>query len=162
MMVTKNNGEVIFDSAEAASKILGCSRSAISTACRTGNLFKGDKYNYYYGDDLDGEIWASYQNVKVSNFGRVYKEGKSSKGYGHLDSRGYYTTLVDKKYQINVHRLVLYAFDKKSEMHVDHIDGDRTNNKLENLRWTTAKENNRNRKKPEKRKHCVSCVCNIK
>ena len=161
MMVSKNNGEEIFKNATEVSKVIGCSRSSISTACRQGSKFKGLKFEYYYGEDLPGEEWRSYEDVFVSNFGRVYKIGKSSKGYGHLDSRSYYTTLVSKK-QTSVHRLVLYAFDKYSKEHVDHIDGDKSNNKLENLRWTTPKTNNMNRKNPVKRKHCESCVCNIK
>ena len=56
-----------------------------------------------------------------------------------------------------VHRLVAEAFlekpDKKSL--VDHIDGDRLNNKIENLRWVTAKENANNihlERTPEKPK----------
>jgi hypothetical protein len=161
MMVSKNNGEEIFKNATEASKVLGISRSCISTACRKGSKCKGLKFEYYYGEDLPGEEWRSYEDVFVSNFGRVYKIRKSSKGYGHLDSTSYYSTLVSKK-QTLVHRLVLFAFDKYSKAHVDHIDGDRSNNKLENLRWTTPQENNMNRKKPVKRKHCDSCVCNIK
>lgn len=50
------------------------------------------------------------------------------------------------------HRLVLSAFLYKSDLMVDHIDGDVTNNKLENLRYCNARENQTfsNVKKPNK------------
>ena len=45
-----------------------------------------------------------------------------------------------------VHRLVADAFCEKrvGTNYVDHIDGDKLNNKAENLRWVTASENVRN------------------
>ena len=47
-----------------------------------------------------------------------------------------------KFYQI--HRVVLTTFnptDKMESLQVNHIDGDKNNNKLENLEWCTCKEN---------------------
>lgn len=45
-----------------------------------------------------------------------------------------------------VHRLVAEAFIPRVDGKecVDHVDGDRTNNKVENLRWVTYSENNEN------------------
>lgn len=42
------------------------------------------------------------------------------------------------------HRLVLYCFnpiDNYKELQVNHIDGNKENNKLENLEWCTSQEN---------------------
>lgn len=49
-----------------------------------------------------------------------------------------------KHYCYSVHRIVLMTFNpvKNMEMlQVDHIDFNRANNKLENLRWVNAQEN---------------------
>ena len=45
-----------------------------------------------------------------------------------------------------VHRLVALAFIPTDDttLHIDHIDGDRRNNDVSNLRWCTQKENNNN------------------
>ena len=66
-----------------------------------------------------------------------------------LDSRGYYkVTLVKEgiKSQQRVHQLVAKAFIPNPDKlkYVDHINTVRTDNRVENLRWVTCKENNNN------------------
>ena len=79
----------------------------------------------------------------VSADGRVKTQtGRETKQY--LDRYGYfYVTLGNKKHK--VHRLVASAFlGDVNGMEVDHIDTDRKNNSVDNLRIVTRKENANN------------------
>lgn len=83
---------------------------------------------------------------QVSNLGRIYsfKTGEYLK-LG-INSHGYTRVSLLKNYktrQHNVHRLVALAFipNPDNKPNVDHINGDKADNKVENLRWVTQKEN---------------------
>lgn len=47
----------------------------------------------------------------------------------------------NKKQRYLLHRLVMETFVGKSELEVNHIDSDKTNNALSNLEYVTRKEN---------------------
>lgn len=64
-----------------------------------------------------------------------------------LSDNGYYCVGLrdetgDRKYY-SIHRLVAFTFLKKGHGRnfVNHIDGNKTNNSVENLEWVTASEN---------------------
>lgn len=105
--------------------------------------------------EIDGELipYSISQNGKVRNL----RTGKFLKG-SILHTYNYINFRWDGKQKNKaVHRLVAEAFLSKQEnaTMVDHIDGDRLNNKIENLRWATPKENANNihlEKTPEKPK----------
>lgn len=59
---------------------------------------------------------------------------------------GYLTVALSikgKQRTLYIHRLVMLAFFGKSALDVNHIDGDKTNNRLSNLEYVSRKENTR-------------------
>lgn len=96
------------------------------------------------------EEWKQIEgkgNYEVSNLGsirnkttgRILKSYVNSRGYSHIDLS------YDK--HLKVHQLVAKAFidNPDNKPFVDHIDRNKTNNNINNLRWATHQENMRNR-----------------
>ena len=133
------------------------------------------------------EIWKDiegYEGIyQVSNFGRVksceriIQNSSTLSGIqrikeriliNHIKGNGYHSVSLCvecRKHDFYIHRLVASIFipniENKNE--VNHIDGNKSNNHVENLEWVTSKENVRHAfdKKLidngtiERRKHCV-------
>lgn len=91
--------------------------------------------------DVDG-----YDGLyKVSNLGRV--KGKHRIKSQQDNGKGYLMVRLNKNGESRwhlVHRLVAKAFIENPENKptVNHIDGNRKNNKFNNLEWATYSENN--------------------
>lgn len=92
------------------------------------------------------KIIEDYPNYEVSNLGnvrnkktgKVLKPDKTIKGYLRVNF------LKDGKLKhYLVHRLVATVFipNPENKPQVNHIDGDKTNNQVENLEWNTYSEN---------------------
>lgn len=100
--------------------------------------------------DLDAEIWKDhpeYTGLKISNKGRV-RNTTMAKPYNTYGSKGEYYTISFKGKQYKVHGLVCRTFHgqpSNNEETVDHIDNNRYNNCVENLRWASKLEQARNR-----------------
>lgn len=67
---------------------------------------------------------------------------------GHSKKSGYFLASVDYTLY-KLHRLVwLWHYGKFPENHLDHIDGNPSNNKIENLREATDAQNMQNQRRP--------------
>lgn len=106
-----------------------------------------------------------FENYLISEDGSVFnsKTGKELKKC--ISTSGYYYVHLvkdKKKYMKYVHRLVAEAFIKETNEQVDHIDGNKLNNNISNLRWVTAKENYYNYGYEERKLHRCKKIIAIK
>lgn len=125
--------------------------------------------NYAYG-----YIWKKVERSFIPDKGEIWKEIPSFKGLYYASNKGriasaqfhgvnnfrllsfhnvkgyWHVKLRDWKNKINrdfsVHRLVAEAFipNPENKQFIDHIDTNRSNNNVNNLRWCTQSENNHN------------------
>lgn len=96
------------------------------------------------------EFWKSvkdFPNYEVSNFGRVRNKNSGKILKTNDNDRYYFVELFNggTSKRMRVHRLVAEAFVPKQDNKtmINHIDGDKHNNKAENLEWCDAEHNNR-------------------
>ena len=79
---------------------------------------------------------------------------------GFIDNSVGYRKIKIKSVRYYAHRLVwLYHFGKWPSDQIDHIDGDKLNNKIDNLRVVTNQENQKNAKLPSTNTSGVMGVC---
>jgi len=72
------------------------------------------------------------------------RQGWKGKKAGSLTNEGYITIKIDGK-AYKAHRLIMLWHGFELNEHVDHIDGNRANNKIENLRSCLESDNAKNR-----------------
>lgn len=111
---------------------------------------------------------VGYENeYEVSNLGNVRRvlKGRPAQPRKLVKGRrGYYELILCKKNKVKlcrVHRLVSEAFlpNPDNLPMVNHKDGDKTNNSVSNLEWTTAKHNQLHSRRILKNAvHPVKCV----
>ena len=89
------------------------------------------KFNYYIYDN--GKVWSERSQKFLS---------------AQLDKNGYEKVQMiskdGKRHRYSIHRLVMESFCPIKHMdayQVNHIDGNKRNNSLQNLEWVTCKEN---------------------
>lgn len=105
-----------------------------------------------YWISLDGEVWSEKCSIFLKQ---------------SIDSGGYLFVRFQKdkkQYTKSIHRLLGEAFIEKIEGYdvVDHIDKNKINNSLSNLRWTRTRGNCHNRKDQSLLGHCIYFLKNRK
>lgn len=95
------------------------------------------------------EIWKEIKDYNglyfISNLGniknakgKILKQGLCSQGYSRLN------LTINNKYKTHrVHRLIAEAFIENidNKPYINHINGIKNDNRIENLEWCTAKDN---------------------
>ena len=118
-------------------------------------------------EDLDFEMFLpikNYDNYCVSNFGNIknLKTNRILKSRNH--NQGYKLISLSKNGKVKtftVHRLVAKAFleNPDNKPMIDHIDENKTNNNVKNLRWRTVAENGCNRGRTKNNTSGYKGVC---
>ena len=92
------------------------------------------------------ENMNQYKNTRyfITKNGEVFRNGKQLNPF--RQSKGYLKVEIwdnNKKIATYVHRMVAETFIPNPENHtqVNHIDGDKTNNRVENLEWCSQSQN---------------------
>lgn len=103
----------------------------------------GFKWKYEIENDIDDEIWKPFEfekiknkNYFISNFGRIKNKERVLKSI--IDNNGYYT--INNKL---IHIIVAKNFIENPNNYniVNHKDGNKLNNKIDNLEWNTQQMN---------------------
>ena len=105
-------------------------------------------YENLYEISINGQVKRYYKNGNI----RILKPGNCN-GYLRIE-----LCKKGQKKKFLIHRLIAIHFipNPNNKLEIDHRDGDKLNNSIENLRWVSHLENNLNRKNYGKYKRGVS------
>ena len=144
-----------YESCVDVEKETGISNGHISSVCRgkigrkTANGFIWKYTNYKPPEEQpepDGKTLPKYPNYIITKEGKVYNKHRKTYLTPSRNEGGYMALGMSdgkKRMSFMVHRLVasLYLENPHNYPEVNHIDFDKTNNKVENLEWISHSDN---------------------
>lgn len=121
-----------------------------------------------YEEQQSAYIRLGLKQYEIFNDGRIWDIARNKWQKTRIGSRGYkvfnYPSnhTSSKNHPIEVHKVVAMAFldyqPNKHERHTDHIDGNKLNNRLSNLRIVTPRLNHSNKQKHRSGSRCIGCT----
>ena len=128
-------------------------------SCKPGKPRQSDKFKHTRTLKISDYIEKQIKNVKLAELpdhllfedGNMYNTSRSNIGFltfSQLSDRRLVTTINNKPYQIGKLFCVAFhplegksCYDDYKDLECNHIDGDPTNNRADNLEWTTHSQN---------------------
>lgn len=127
-------------------RVLGLNSGAIN-CCINGKRSKHGGYEFRRAavEKIDGEVWREYYTCEVSNMGRI--RHKTAPPFNPKISKGMeYAFFAGEM----VHVIVAWAFLGEPPFEgatIDHINRDKSDNRVENLQWASMKEQRANQER---------------
>jgi hypothetical protein len=139
----------IWDRMVDAAKFFNITAPDLTTACKKGYMLANYRWMYYQEYYIDPtEIWKAVphktiKTLQASNKGRIKNNGKVLIG---ANRSGYlrvtiYCDVKKKLLSLSIHRLICKTFIGPSKLFVNHKDGNKKNNHLDNLEYLSNRDN---------------------